>query len=549
MCYNETEGELGTGGVSDYDKGLQHAMGMGEQNPADAHKYAQGTGGVSGNSNGGLRSGGGNERMLFSPNDDEPMYVGDREKPEDSRPDDYAVHNIPKGNGTRPDDYAAMGYSKPDILAEEVKPANSGSRPDDYAGKGYSKPDIEAVEVEGEEKPIIPTQSLVDDMFNAGGAWEPNEGQSELLYNSHVDLIKIKTVLQKYENVSEYISSIDITEMDADEANEVAELGNTMLEEVKEETGFTYDEALANLDNIEDVIEEEEYTLAVQGRIDEELGDTSQISLVDWTNINDPEMVDEEKEKIMDADLEDLNLSELVSRVEYDFETLLKEMEKEVIGYGLEEFNFALQRWEDGEDWDIKQRIFDVYGEHVPLEDINLNDLRNDYLEHIWTSNQIDERFTNRVNEHIIGRIEPYLLDKTNLKTTDEGYSFEIPPNFADYMVAYSEAKEEMLEQQGQDITTGGVVAGGVATAVTAVAATTLTAATGGVALVIALIVGAIIGIGGAVWGNHVASDKEEWDAIADHIKDHEITDSNLVISVTYEDNGDTGILINDREE
>ena len=36
----------GTGGVSDYDKGLQHAMGMGKQNPADAHKYAQGTGGV-----------------------------------------------------------------------------------------------------------------------------------------------------------------------------------------------------------------------------------------------------------------------------------------------------------------------------------------------------------------------------------------------------------------------------------------------------------------------------------------------------------------------
>jgi hypothetical protein len=36
----------GTGGVSDYDKGLQHAMGMGKQNPADAHKYAQGTGGA-----------------------------------------------------------------------------------------------------------------------------------------------------------------------------------------------------------------------------------------------------------------------------------------------------------------------------------------------------------------------------------------------------------------------------------------------------------------------------------------------------------------------
>ena len=310
-----------------------------------------------------------------------------------------------------------------------------------------------------------------------------------------------------------------------------------------------YEEAKKDIVEINEELTEleaEMYTLEVHIRIDDELEDSSQISLVDWTNIYDPELADEDKEAIMDADLKDLDLSNLVSRVEYDFETLLKTLEQEVINEGLEHFEAALEEWKDGEDFFIKDLIFNTYGEHIELEDINLNDLRNDYAEQIWTSNQIDERFTNRVNELITGRIEPYLLEKTNYVETDEGYSFEIPPNFAEYMVAYSEANEVMLEQQGQDISAGAVVAGGVATAVTA---TALTAVTAGAALVIALIVGAAIGVVGAVWGNHVASDKQEWDAIADHIKDHEITDSNLVISVTYEENGDTGILINDREE
>jgi len=37
----------GTGGVSDYDTGMKHALGVGKPNPADAHAYARGTGGVS----------------------------------------------------------------------------------------------------------------------------------------------------------------------------------------------------------------------------------------------------------------------------------------------------------------------------------------------------------------------------------------------------------------------------------------------------------------------------------------------------------------------
>ncbi|MBT3318321.1 MAG: hypothetical protein HN389_00970 [Clostridia bacterium] len=564
----------GTGGVSDYDKGLQHAMGMGEQNPADAHKYAQGTGGVKrvtdeslqmarnpenaygigtggakrvtdeslqmarnpenayGIGTGGAKSvtdkslqmarnpenaygigtGGAkrdaNDRALMGVNNTETLnsrpddYVVHNIPKDAARPDAFAVHDIPK-DSARPDAFAAHNIPKSEDEPSQLKPQDV-TRSNTYNTVDMNQDDAMSGNKEQMTSGGQPTQSYMDDMFGAGGAWEPSEVQSEALYNSHLNLIKAKTVLQKYENVSEYISSIDITEMDADEANEVAELGNTMLEEVKEETGITYDEALANLDNIENVIEGEKHSLAVQERIGE-LDENPDISFFDWegsgldvreqldgyqggleqlTTVYDEKwaeynslpdgdekidmgyelkMLEFEKDNMetlisdtnialdYDNDMEDLNLTQLVLRAQDMFYNQVNAVANESISLSNEAFNNAVELWKDGDDSAMRAFVYFTYGNEKDLEDIeDFNAFREDYctIEWPWSGLAEGRNLLLEQESEVIDIIEPYFIKAVNYEKTDDGFTIILPTNLV-FAMNYAKQMESDYDRDG----------------------------------------------------------------------------------------------------
>lgn len=187
----------------------------------------------------------------------------------------------------------------------------------------------------------------------------------------------------------------------------------------------------------------------------------------------------------------------------------------------------------NGEPGIIKDIAFSVYGEHRDLEEINLNDLRNGLCNLQWTTNECDTFLENWADDYIM-EVEPYIIKKINYLKTDEGYTFEIPPEFAEHMVRFGEVKAEIQKQKGDAISFGGFA---------------LAAITAPISVPVVALFGFLAGVGVAVWGSNVGKKEDEWDNIAGHIEDHEVTDKDLFITVTFDENGKPDVLVDDKEE
>jgi len=211
----------GTGGVSDYDTGMKHALGVGKPNPADAHKYAKGTGGVS-DYNIGMQHALGGSKKTGSPSGalgaketqinqklDEIVNGQDlsetkQEKLQEDLQKLNAEKNVITWQQQNPNATSEDFDSKKDYYNEQINRA-ADEYLNEYAGRddeetktawadysekvhgivaqrdAYNRAAMGVDDLVGDtqtpvedEKPITSTQSLIDDMFNAGG-----EGVSE----------------------------------------------------------------------------------------------------------------------------------------------------------------------------------------------------------------------------------------------------------------------------------------------------------------------------------------------------------------------------------
>jgi len=178
----------GTGGVSDYDKGMAYALGgTAKPNPADAHKYAQGTGGVSDYDKGMQHALGGSEKrdspkMISEDYDSKREYYNEMIS---RAADDYLNEWGGKDTAETKDAWAAYGKKVDELVTQRDAYNRAAMGVDTSAVQGggggrsvsLSPNDDEPMYVGDAPKPEEGSDealgSFLDDMFNDGGEWKP----------------------------------------------------------------------------------------------------------------------------------------------------------------------------------------------------------------------------------------------------------------------------------------------------------------------------------------------------------------------------------------
>ena len=299
------------------------------------------------------------------------------------------------------------------------------------------------------------------------------------------------------------------------------------------------EDALGNIDNKYFVIER-------IGEIDEDLD----INLLDWTNDSidllsewQKEMSTEEIDFIINSNYDDLTPTQFILRAEYDSQTIineanskieaqipfLKQLEEIAINDGLTYFDDAVEKWKEGDDFDIKNLILDMYNGTKNLEDIeDFNAVRNEYVQNIWSGYEEefliqlkDERDQALAKTH--KAIDKQFKEIINFQETKDGYSFELPPELIDYAMNLAE-KREVNYQVGRSAVTGAGIAAGFVV---------------GMALASIPIIGpflwGLIGLyiaGAADKGSDLLLEKADiWDDVALKLEYHIGTDKTLLIT------------------
>ena len=270
-----------------------------------------------------------------------------------------------------------------------------------------------------------------------------------------------------------------------------------------------------------------------------ELDENPEFSFVDWYNADydmNVQMQNMEDTSIaLNGNMEDMDLTQLTIRAEYEFQNMFKGLEQGLINDSVNWFDDAINDWIAGDDSAISNIVLKVYGGEKYLEDIeDFNELRSKYVQYNWETGQYNEQLASEYEQafkYICAEIEPYFKKAANYEETENGYRFEMTSELAGYVREYVEAKEQAKKEEGLIVGIGGTVGS------TAAGAIIGTFIAGPVGTVIGAIAGGTISSAAFVGGYLIEKTQEEWDDIAESMAAFGITDKTLIIEYDTQKN------------
>ena len=270
-----------------------------------------------------------------------------------------------------------------------------------------------------------------------------------------------------------------------------------------------------------------------------ELDENPKLFFVDWYNADydmNVQMQNMDDTSIaLNGNMEDMDLTQLTIRAEYEFQNMFKGLEQGLINDSVNWFDDAINNWITGDDSAISNIVLEVYGGEKYLEDIeDFNELRSKYVQNNWETGQYNEQLAYEYEQafkYICAEIEPYFKKAANYEETENGYTFEMTPELAEYAIEYAKAKEQQKKQQGTEAlvtgTVGGAALGAGIGIILGPAGAGVGAATGAVigaaySLLSSLAISALVDMLGIK--------EDEWDDIGVALLASKLTDENITI-------------------